>query len=146
MKQKNATPDHNPIDTHFFNILGPAYIMSFVLHKYRIALDAKWSKPDNKLCKLNNRCLTLVTYFSTVRRCAFQLCCLSHSTIGFVIYFKDFGIQLAPNLRYFSGQLPPCYMCKHFSFVLLRKGEDALFGYAICLIFLDICKQGAKPS
>ena len=49
----------------FFQHFRPAYIMSFVLHKYRIALDAKWSKPDNKLCKLNNRCLTLVTYFST---------------------------------------------------------------------------------
>ena len=70
----------------------------------------------------------------------FRLCYLSHSTIEIAIYFKDIGIQRAPNLRYFSGQLPSCYMCKHFSFVLLRKGEDALFGCAICLIFLDICK------
>ena len=75
-----------------------------------------------------------------MRRCAFGLCHLFHSTIEFVSYFKDFGIHSAPYLRYFSGQLPPCYMCKHFNFVLLRKGEDALFGYAICLIFLDICK------
>ena len=118
MKQKNATPDHNPIDTHFFNILGPAYIMSFVLHKYRIALDAKWSKPDNKLCKLNNRCLTLVTYFSTMR----ILVVLSISFYNrFCHLFQRLWYSACTKSTVFFRTITPMLYVQTFQFCVIKK-------------------------